>query len=206
MELCYYLVYMESIKNPRELKFANLAPEVWKRLGEIPRTGWVNRGVENPETVQEHTVSLRNLATDISELLVDFSEEDKNELIDMLEVHDWPEAIVGDEVILTSDPEEKKRLKEDKFRRENDAMIRIAENLGDEGKKILSLWLRFETSQDEVSTFARQLDKYQAVEKAAEFEKSQGIPLFREFRDYVAKDIIHPILIERMTNLATQEI
>jgi putative hydrolase of HD superfamily len=194
---------MENIKILRELKFANIAPEIWKKLGEIPRTGWVNSGVENPETVQDHTVLLRNLAVDISDLLIEFSEEDKNRLVDMLEVHDWPEAIIGDEIILTSDPEEKKRLKDDKFRREKDAMVRITESLGDEGKNILDLWLQFETSQDAISTFARQLDKYQAVEKAAELEKSQGLPLFREFRDSAIKDIIHPVLVQKISDMVT---
>lgn len=197
---------MEEIKNPKELKFAGLAPDVWQKLGNIPRSGWVNRKVENPETVQEHTISLRNLAVTLSDLLVEFSDEDKNDLLDMLEVHDWPEAIVGDEVILTNDAEEKKRLKEDKFKREHDAMVNITERLGEDGSKILSLWLRFESSQDTVSAFARQLDKYQAIEKAYEFERSQGINLFREFRDYSIKDITHPVLVQRITDIGNQEI
>ena len=192
---------MESFEHYSELKFARLAPEVWKKLGEIPRTGWVIRDVENPETVQEHTLALRELVRSFSEALTEFSAEDKQELLDILEVHDWPEAIDGDKLTVTADPEERKKLKEAKFVSEQNAMVKIVESLGEEGKNIFMLWLRFELSDDPVAAFARQLDKYQAVEKAYEYEKSQGKPLFKEFADYAVGDITHPVLVKRVTDM-----
>lgn len=126
---------MEAIKKIKELSFAHLAPEVWEKLGKIPRTGWVKRGVSSPETVQEHTVSLRILANELVSDIENISETDKNDLLDMLEVHDWAEVDTGDEVIVTNDLVEKKRLKEDKFRRENEAMLKIKENLGLGGER-----------------------------------------------------------------------
>jgi 5'-deoxynucleotidase YfbR-like HD superfamily hydrolase len=191
---------MEEIKNIKELRFAHLAPEIWEKLGQIPRTGWVTRGVENPETVQEHTISLRILANEISGS-IDFTDEEKNELLDMLEIHDWPESITGDEVILMDGSEDKLKAKEEKKKREDDVMIKIVKEMGEEGKIIYELWDRFESSDDKVSDLARQLDKYQAVEKALEYEKKAGILLFKEFRDYANKYITHPILIERMKGL-----
>jgi 5'-deoxynucleotidase YfbR-like HD superfamily hydrolase len=161
--------------------------------------------VENPETVQEHTVALKVLASSILDLLTEFAAKDKEDLLEILEVHDWPESIIGDEVNLTNDPEERKRLKEDKFRRERDAMVKITKNLGSVGENILNLWLRFETPDDLVASLARQLDKYQSIEKAFEYEKAQGIPLFKEFRDYYLKDITHPVLVQRMAGLSEKE-
>ncbi len=186
----------------KKLKFAHLAPEVWKKLDEIPRTGWVKRGVQNPETVQGHIVSLRNLAFDICDEIAEFSDQDKQDLVDMLEVHDWPEAIVGDLVILNTDNEELRKLKENKFKLEHEALINITKDLGESGEEILKLWLRFEQSDDPVAAFARQLDKYQALEKAVEIERIQKIPLFKEFRDSGMKYITHPVLFKKLSMIS----
>ncbi len=188
--------YVPKEKVP-ELAFAHLAPDVWKALGELERTGWVNRKVKNPETVQEHIISLRNLAHSLEGL----SAEEKDELLDMLEVHDWPEAIHGDEVIINYDEEIRKKLKAVKFEKEQEVMAAICSKLGEQGKKIFALWLRFETADDKAAVFGRQLDKYQAVEKSLEYEKVQGMPLFKEFFDYAQKSITHPILVQRMEKL-----
>lgn len=186
----------ETNKIP-DLQFAHIAPEVWEALRKLPRTGWVKRGVENPESVQAHTIALREIAHSLKSL----SETEKKELVDMLEVHDWPEAIHGDQVIVTHDEEERKSLKADKFEQEHQILISICKGLGADGATILNLWLRFETSDDELATLGRQIDKYQAIEKALEYEKSQGIPLFKEFLEYARKDINHPLLLEKIKRL-----
>ena len=191
---------MESSENQTEktlLKLEKIAPEVYKSLHELKRTGWVEMGVENPESVKEHTESLVALAMELSELL---SEEERDGLIEMLEVHDWPEAIHGDEVILELNPDDRKVLKDTKFENEKKALQKICSDLPN-GEEIMSLWLRFETSDDPASVFGRQLDKYQAVEKALEFEEEQGIDLFDEFLTYSINFIHHPVLLERIEAL-----
>ena len=190
----------QSIEKIIELKFANLAPGVWKALADLKRTGWVKRGVENPESVQEHTISLLKLASSFEDL----SDTEKDGLLEMLEVHDWPEALHGDEAIITKDPEERARLKAIKFDKEHEALKTICGPLGVSGDKILNLWLRFEKSPDEAATFARQLDKYQAIEKAFEYEKSQGLLLFKKFYDGDIERITHPILVERLDDMMVE--
>ena len=191
---------MESIPAIKEkipeLRFAHLAPDVWNALHDLKRTGWVNRGVENPESVQGHIIALRNIASNMEGL----TEEERDGLLDMLEVHDWPEAIHGDEVILTLNQEELRELKSNKFESEKAALSSICEKLGEDGKIIMNLWLRFETSQDSAASFARQLDKYQAIEKALEYEKVQGKLLFKEFLDHAKarNSITHPILLKKL--------
>jgi putative hydrolase of HD superfamily len=189
------------------LKFAHLAPEIWNTLDTVKREGWVMRGIKDPETVQEHTLSLKQLALEISPSLAEFSEEQKQELLDMLEIHDWSEAITGDEVIYTFDKNEEKVLTQTKFEKEEATMKKICEPLGEIGKTIFDLWMRFETSDDAVSSLARQIDKYQAIEKAMEYQTSQNIPhfqgisLFDEFHDYSIKKVTHPVLLERLESL-----
>ncbi len=172
------------------LKFVEVAPEVYSALHNLKRTGWVDNGVKNPESVKEHTEALVRLAYELSPEL---SEEEKSGLVEMLEVHDWPEAIVGDEVILELRPDERKVLKENKFEREKAAMNKLCQDLPI-GAEIFNLWIRHETSRDPAASFSRQLDKYQAVEKALYYEQTQGIKLFTEFLQYSINFINHPLL------------
>lgn len=176
------------------LKLESIAPMVYQALQDLKRTGWVKRQVENPESVKEHTEALITLAQELIPLL---SHDETQGLLEMLEVHDWPEALHGDEVILELKPDERKALKEVKFENEKNALTIICKDLPN-GEEIMSLWLRFETSDDPAAAFGRQLDKYQAVEKALEYEQSQGIALFDEFLRYSINFISHPVLLQRI--------
>ena len=118
-----------------QLIYNKYAPHIWQALGEIERTGWVMREVRNPESVQEHTLALIRLAYEIPGL--EKNRQDK--LCAILEVHDWPEAIVGDEVILEYDEVEKRRRKQKKHQREEEAMKQICAPLGAAGDEIFAL-------------------------------------------------------------------
>ena len=179
------------------LKLEKVAPEVYEALQDLKRTGWVMRGIENPESVKEHTEALVALA---HELAPQLSEAELDGLVDMLEVHDWPEAIHGDEVILELRPDERKSKNDIKFENEKRALASICEKLPN-GEEIMNLWLRFETSDDPAASFGRQLDKYQAVEKSLEYEQEQNIALFNEFLIYSINFIHHPVLLERIEQL-----
>lgn len=191
---------MNQSKNPSQvslLKLESIAPRVYQSLQDLKRTGWIQRGVENPESVKEHTEALIALSQELIPLL---SPDETNGLLEMLEVHDWPEALHGDEVILELKPDERKALKEVKFENEKKALTLICQDLPN-GNEIMSLWLRFENSDDPAAVFGRQLDKYQAVEKALEYEQVQGIKLFDEFLRYSINFINHPILLQRIDAL-----
>lgn len=183
------------------LKREGEAPEVYKALEKLKRTGWVESGVKDPESVKEHTESLIQLAIELAPKL---SEEEKESLVDMLEVHDWPEAIHGDEIILELEPEKRNPKKEAKFENEKRALQQICADLPN-GQEIIDLWLRFETSNDPAASFGRELDKYQAVEKALEYELEQGIKLFDEFLTYSINFIHHPVLLERIEKLKNRK-
>lgn len=194
---------MESTpKNKFELKYTSIAPDVIERLQTLKRTGWVRRGVNNPESVQEHSVALRDLVISEMNSLTEFSANEKEELLDMLEIHDWAESdpSVGDRVILKTDTN-KETLEKEKFDAELEAMVKICEKLGNKGKTILELWKKFENGQDPLSSFAHQVDKLQAMEKAFEYEKEGQNVSAQDFIENDKKMIIHPVLIKRLQML-----
>jgi putative hydrolase of HD superfamily len=178
------------------LKFAHLAPHVWQALTELNRKGWVTRGFENPETVAEHTNSLRGLAAAFPGL----QNEERQELLDILEIHDWAESIVGDEVAVI-DNKDDPALKAAKFEKEKKAMEEICGKLGGDGKVIMDLWIRYENGSDPMAKLAKELDKYQAVEMALKYEKSQGKHVFIELLEYSKPFITHPTLLKKFESL-----
>lgn len=189
---------MEQIPEKENvLRLELAAPDVYIKLAKLSRTGWVKRGVENPESVKEHTVGLLELAL---EMWDELSKQERDGLLEMLEVHDWPEAIHGDEVILELNEDKRKELKAVKFENEKQAMRSICGSL-ENGDYLFQLWVRFETSDDVAAVFGRQLDKYQAVQKALEYEEDQGLELFKVFHEYSLNFINHPILLDRMEKL-----
>ncbi len=183
-------------------KYAEHFPEVWEALRKLLRTGWVDRGIKNPESVQEHILALMALAYSLKAELPEFSEDDMAHIIEMLEVHDWPEAIEGDPVILTDNIEERARLQKEKFNKEHAALEKVTRDKGELGKKIMELWLEFEKGEGEMASFARQLDKYQAVIKAFEYEKQGWNVSTKDFIDYTRKrGLIHPLLIKKVSEI-----
>lgn len=191
---------MKTVEQVFPLRFAHHVPDIWIALEELPRRGWVDRGVKKPESVQDHTISLRGIGFETK-----LSDYNKSFLLDMLEVHDWPEGVLKiDEVIVTRDAEEKRNKKAIKFEKEYSALRGVCDKLGGMGSEIFNLWLRFEKSDDPLASFARQIDKYQAIEKALEYERTQGIKCFKDFHDYSRNEIKHPFLIRRLNLLKSE--
>jgi putative hydrolase of HD superfamily len=62
------------------------------RLKRLPRTGWIKRGIPNPETVAEHMYRSQFIAYDFAKRLG----EDPIFCAHMMMIHDLPEARSGD--------------------------------------------------------------------------------------------------------------
>jgi 5'-deoxynucleotidase YfbR-like HD superfamily hydrolase len=183
------------------LQFAHLVPETWRALQNEKRAGWVKRGVINPETVAEHILELLVLGAELAQA-TGFTKEETSDLLAMLEIHDWPEAIDGDQITLTGvDVAKEASDKVVKHAKEIVAMRSITEPLGDIGIKLFNLWLRFEEAEDRVVKAAHEIDKYQAIERAYRYEREQGIVgLGEEFVRYSPR-VTHPYLVARLESV-----
>ncbi len=59
----------------------------------LPRTGWLQRGVTDVESIAEHTFSVASLAMLVGDLLPDI---DRGRLLAIALLHDLAEALIGD--------------------------------------------------------------------------------------------------------------
>lgn len=71
---------------------AHRQSEALEALNYVPRTGWKNLGIPNPESVYDHTMHLCKRARETSAK----AKLDPEHLVAVALVHDLPEAIVGD--------------------------------------------------------------------------------------------------------------
>jgi len=163
------------------------APDQIKSLNDLPRTGWVRRGISEPETVGEHTVECIAILHALADELGD--DFDIEHTVEMLAVHDWPESnvLVGDITIHCG------VSAEEKFLREKHAMIELCSQLKN-GDRLLQLWLEFEEQATVEARIARQIDKFQVVYKAVQYHVEQGL----DPSDFLANDapmVVHPVLV-----------
>lgn len=165
-------------------------------LKHVPRTGWVNRKVPGRvESVAEHSYRCAALGLCLSkqELRID-------KVVGMALVHDLAECIVGDiapgQGISDS---EKQQL-------ERDAMNKIMKQVEDPKmfEELHELWEEYEARVTPEARAVKDLDRFEMVLQADEYEsRTEGLDL-SEFFASVQGKITHPQVREWYEELVTE--
>ena len=133
-----------------------------RTLKTTKRTGWIMRGVQNPESIADHMyrMSLMAMVSSFSTTL------NTDKCIKLALIHDLAEAKVGDITphCGVSDKE--------KYDLELETMEYISEMLGPllGGDEILSLWKEYEAGSTEEAKLLKDLDKIEMILQAQEYE------------------------------------
>lgn len=137
------------------------------RLKRVPRTGWVIRKVENVESVADHMYRMALMT-----FLVQQNDSLKRDrCMKIALVHDLAESLVGD--IAPADG----ISKEEKHRREKEAMDKIISLVSEDvGKEIYALWEEYETQSSEEAKLVKDLDRFEMVLQAFEYEQLEKRP------------------------------
>jgi len=163
------------------------------RLKKEYRRGWIEKaGIENPESVADHTFRTALLAM----LLGDSRNLDTEKMIKMALIHDIGESIVGD---IT--PSNVEKLKDKKIV-ENAAIIRIFNNLSTKVREdYLKLWNELRSGTSIEARLVSEADKLEMAIQASDYEEDgfSKIALF-DFKLY-AKNQIRDEQILRMLDL-----
>ncbi|GAV82321.1 HD_3 domain-containing protein [Cephalotus follicularis] len=149
------------------------------RLKTTKRSGWVNRNVEDPESIADHMYRMGLMALISS----DIPGVDRHKCIKMAIVHDIAEAIVGD--ITPSDGVPK----EEKSRRESEALQHMCKLLGEgsRAKEIADLWMEYEGNSSPEAKIVKDFDKVEMILQALEYENEQGRDLDEFFHSTAGK-------------------
>jgi len=132
------------------------------------RTGWIRKGVNQPESIADHMYRMSIMAL----IAGDNENLDHNRCIKIALAHDLAEALVGD--ITPHDGV----TKEDKEARERAAMQKMTSTLGKKsGEHLLALWEEYEAGTTPEAKLLKDLDKLEMILQAQEYESGQGIDL-----------------------------
>ncbi|KAI9142813.1 HD domain-containing protein [Paraphysoderma sedebokerense] len=141
------------------LEFLNIC----ENLKKTKRTGWINHGIPKAESIADHMHRMGLIA-----MLIQDPSLDRNKCIKMAIVHDLAEAVVGD---LTPDCG---ISKEEKFKREKDAMHHFTSSLlssTPQAQEMYSLWLEYEAGSTPEAQLIKDIDKFEMIVQAFEYEK-----------------------------------
>jgi putative hydrolase of HD superfamily len=142
------------------------------KLKDLKRQGWVIKGVKEPESVADHSFRLGVMALVLAPRLG----LDSSKCIKLALIHDVAESIVGD--ITPHD----NVSKSDKSALEERAILKMFKGLDDEGS-FLTLWKEYENKESKEALFVKELDKFETLIQAFEYEKKNESYDLEEFWD-----------------------
>ncbi|CAO3622645.1 unnamed protein product [Cunninghamella echinulata] len=153
-----------------------------ENLKRTKRTGWIDNGIRQPESIADHMHRMGVMA-----MLIDNPTLDCNKIIRMSIVHDLGEAVVGDITPHAG------VSKEDKYNMERNAMDGFQKLLGDTpmAKEIVDLWQEYEEAKTPEALLVKDLDKFEMIVQALEYEKSDNKKL-QGFFDSTKGKFQHP--------------
>ncbi|XP_072029439.1 5'-deoxynucleotidase HDDC2-like [Amphiura filiformis] len=162
------------------IEFMSLVGE----LKRVPRTGWVRNEVKEPESVSDHMYRMAVM----SMLITPQESLDRNRCIKIALVHDMAECIVGDLTPWCGVP------KEEKHKLEEAAMKRLSGLVSEEtGKELFELWEEYEYQKSDEARFVKDLDRFEMILQAYEYEKQQkGNKGLQEFFESTKGKFKHP--------------
>lgn len=138
------------------------------RLKKLPRTGWVESGVPDPESVADHSFRVALIAL----VLADERGLDSLKAVRMALLHDLAEAETGD---LTPS---QKEADPERFRRAEDAaMVKLLGKLPEAIRGAYrAAWVEFSEASTEEARLVRDADKLEMLMQASEYQREMGDP------------------------------
>lgn len=148
------------------------------------RTGWVRNRVSLPESISDHMYRMSLIALTLP------TSANRDKLIRLALVHDLAECIVGD--ITPQD----NVSKEHKHTLEDNAMRHIRDNVlnrSEIGRELYRLWAEYEQGQTEEARLVKEIDKFEMILQADEYERQQSVQL-QQFFDTTQHAFRTPIM------------
>ncbi|XP_063822964.1 5'-deoxynucleotidase HDDC2 [Ostrinia nubilalis] len=180
--------------NKKILEFLELVG----RLKHVRRTGWVICDINECESIAGHMYRMGMMTFLLTEQN-DPSKLDRFRCLQIALVHDLAECIVGDITPHCGvSPEEK-------HRQEDEAMQKIAELTGFAGDRMYELYKEYENQTSPEAKFAKDLDRYDMILQAFEYEKRENAPRrLQEFFSATEGKFKHPFIVGLVQELYNQ--
>lgn len=172
------------------------------RLKEIRRQGWVDRGVQSPESTADHSWAVALFAW---LLALERDDLDEGRVLLLALVHDLPEALAGDATPFDRFRDEQGAISPDHFRNapdyeagetgrkhelEREALREMIKNLpGELADRIAGAWEEYGAGVTPEARFVRQLDKLETLVQAELYREKQPEIIIDSFRSGTLRDV-----------------
>lgn len=173
----------------------------------VLRTGWVENGVKDPETVAAHMYRMSVLGMFCPDPALD-----RNKIVQMCLCHDMAESIIGDVSPKMGVPKDVKMRKEAEAATDLCALLEDRTKLDEEKDPsvpyppVKELFEEYEAQNSPESHFVRDLDLLDMVIQAYRYETAQGLTLDTFFESSLPR-FKHPWsrrLAERLHQLRSE--
>lgn len=140
------------------------------QLKQMTRSGWLQRGVPNPENVASHSYSMSLVALTMLELID--SELDREKVLSMVIIHDLPESLTSD----IPSPVKRffpKGMENVKRQIERGALAEITES-APFGERWRVLWDEYQQAETAEAKFIHDVDRLELYLQAYTYERQTG--------------------------------
>eukprot|EP00069_Balaena_mysticetus_P020875 bmy_13457T0 len=145
------------------------------QLKRVPRTGWVYRNVQKPESVSDHMYRMAIMA-----LVTKDEHLNKDRCVRLALVHDMAECIEAMKQLTQLLPEDLR-------------------------KELYELWEEYETQSSAEAKFVKQLDQCEMILQASEYEDLENKPgRLQDFFNSTAGKFSHPEIAQLVSELEAE--
>ncbi|KAI9088716.1 HD domain-containing protein [Phlyctochytrium arcticum] len=163
-----------------------------ENLKRTKRTGWINNGIPAAESISDHMHRMGVMA-----FLLNDPSIDRTKCIKMAIVHDLAECIAGD---ITPDSGVTKEAKHEMERKGMEDLVQML-NGSVEAKEIKSLWEEYEAAESSEALFVKDLDKFEMIVQAVEYEKRHPEKNLDSFFASTKGVFQHPLVVSWVEEL-----
>ena len=179
------------------------------RLKRLLRQGWIDRGVDAPESSADHSWGVALLAWLLSQ---QYTGLDRDRVVLLALVHDLPEALAGDPTPFDDIRRTHGALSDDHFRQmpptsdasrrakreaEEEALASMIAELPVEiGLELRNAWLEYDNGETAEAIFVKQIDKLETLLQAEDYRDRQPGLVIDSFRLGAERAITDPVLVE----------
>ncbi|MEF3274224.1 MAG: HD domain-containing protein [Chloroflexus sp.] len=143
----------------------------------LPRTGWLQRGVRDVESIAEHSYGVAVLCLLIGDLIADI---DRSRLLAIALLHDLAESLMGDL------PASATRLigQETKRQAERAGLVSLIGHLP-RASEYLALWDEYSSGSSREARLVKAIDRLELMAQALAYERAgaRGLDEFWPFND-----------------------
>jgi putative hydrolase of HD superfamily len=142
--------------------------QIVSKLKETKRSGWVERGVTDAESVSDHSFMTALLCMTILKKGIN-----REKAIKMALVHDLAESEIGDLITKEHWEQGGTIARSEKAKKEEKAMKEIVSNLSaEEASEIMGLWKDYEDERNPEAIFVRDMDVLEMILQAYSYHKN----------------------------------